>query len=347
LLKNFDATKYDLKHHALGSRMKHFHSPMKKRILYPVLYLYDLMSILYLLLKDRSIRIVQVNPSLIPVPLIRDALVIILARMLGKKVIVLFHGWKDHVLLFLCRHSWARFLFRLAYRRASLTLVLSSRFKEDLVSLGWTPSSIEMTTTMYEANEILPVVSRSGQRPRFIFLGRISHLKGVGELIDAAKVLVDRGVDFECLMVGHGDRDGVVTDYKTRVKEYGIDSRFHFNGHLTGRDKYQAYADSDIYVFPSWTEGCPTSVLEALGAGLFVISTDVGALRDVVCDGDNGKIVRCKDYQHLADILAWCCENIEDIRNRRQAIQKNAAAHYEAEIVSHQFKNIYDRLIYG
>lgn len=345
LLKGFMALEYDLCHHPLGSRMELFYSPLARRLLYPAFYVVDIIRLAILLLRKRRVRIVQVNPSLIPVPLIRDGLVILLARLLGRQVVVLFHGWKHDVVKKLRRSRSARFLFDAVFCRASVTLVLANRFKEDLVDLGWEPCSIEVTSTMYEADLVLPAADRSGQRPRFLFLGRISELKGVGELVDAARLLAERGVDFECVLVGHGDRAGVVEALQARVVEEGIADRVRFAGRLTGRDKYRAYAESDVYVFPSWTEGCPTSVLEALGSGLFVISTDVGALRDIIREGENGRIVRVKDHEHLAELMAWAAENIEEIRSRRARVQRDAEAAYEARVVVRQFAHIYDRLL--
>lgn len=346
LLKCLGKFECDARHHTLASRMDHFHSPVKKRILYPILYVYDLLKLTLVLVTNRGLRIVQVNPSLIPVPLVRDGIVILLARLLGRKVVIVFHGWKEYVLAFLIKHASARWLFRLVYKRAALTLVLSQRFKADLIALGFSPERIEVTTTMYEAETIMPAEDRSGKRPRFLFLGRISQLKGVDELIEAARILTERGDDCEFVMVGHGDREGVVEEYARRVERYGLKDRFRFTGRLTGQDKYRVYAECDVYVFPSWTEGCPTSVLEALGAGLFVISTDVGALADVICDGINGKIVGCRDHQDLAAALAWACKNIEDVRSRRPSIQSDAKARFEAGVIADQFKNIYRGLVY-
>ena len=347
LLKSLGEFECDVRHHTLGSRMEHFYSPVRKRLFYPVFYCWDLLRLCVLLLGDRGIRIVQVNPSLIPVPLLRDGPVILIAKFLRRDVVVLFHGWKDYVLDYLKKHAWARWLFRLVYRRADLTLVLSSGFREDLLALGWDPSAVEVTTTMYEAETVLPSVDRSGQRPRFLFLGRISQLKGIDELIEAARILRERGNDFEFVMVGHGDREGMVEEYKQRVEQYGLASRFRFTGRLTGEEKHRVYAECDVYVFPSGTEGCPTSVLVALGSGLFVISTDVGALKDIIREGENGRIARLKDPEHLADLMGWAGEHIEDIRGRRSAIRRDAEDRYEVAVVCRQFKEIYRDLIDG
>lgn len=347
LLKRFNRPEFSLAHLSIGSRMMLFHSPLLKRLIYPIQYIADLVKLVLFLLRHPAFRIVQINPSLIPIPLIRDGIILLVALILNCKVVVFFHGWKVHVLNYLKSHPWAKWLFVRVYRKASMTLVLASRFKEDLIALGWDSSSVHVTTTMYEEESILPPVVRTGKRPRFLFLGRISQLKGIDEFIKAAKTLYEQGYDFECIIVGHGDRKGVVEEYVKRSQEYGLQQLFHFTGRLTGKEKYQEYAQSDIYVFPSWTEGCPTSVLEALGTGLFVISTDVGALRDIIREDENGKIVRCKDTEHLAELMKWGCDNIELIRIRRESIQKDANIKYEAGIIVAQFSSLYERLIHG
>jgi len=344
-LTNFKSEEVDLVHISFGSRMKHFYSPWKKLVLYPIYFLGDYLQFIYILLTDRCVRVIQVNPSLIPVPLIRDAFVLLGAKLLRRRVVVFYRGWKENVVRTLISNSLIRGLFRLVYGRADVTLVLASQFRDDLIEIGLAPSSIQVTTTMYDACEILPLTDRSGLRPKLLFLGRISQLKGVDEFIDAAAILAERDIDFECVFVGHGDKGGVVEAYQARVQSLGLDNRIEFLGRLTGRRKFETYSNSDIYVLPSWTEGCPNSVLEALGSGLFVVSTNVGALRDVIENEVNGKIVPRKDSDKLADALTWACESIEDIRSRRPAIQEDAVKRYEANIIFDDMGELYENLI--
>jgi glycosyltransferase involved in cell wall biosynthesis len=344
-LKNFHCSGIDLVHLPFGSRMKDFYSPWKKNLIYPMYLGFDLGRLIFLLVTDRSVGLVQVSPSLQPVPLIRDAFIVLVAKALQRKTLVFYRGWRESTASTLKNNRIARGLFRFVYGHVDLTMVLASRFKEDLLALGWSSSTIDVTTTMYEGDHILPATNRTGHPARFLFLGRVSQLKGVGELIEAAKILAGRGIDFECIIVGHGDRKGVVEGYESCIRESGLEGLVRFTGRLTGSDKYRAYADSDIFVLPSWTEGCPNSVLEALGSGLFVVSTGVGALRDIICDGRNGSVVRSKDHEHLAQTLAWVCENIEEIRKSREMIQKDAFRRFEAQRIYEYFRGVYQHLL--
>ena len=338
---NFFSEEIELIQHSFGSRMEFFYSPWKKRILYPLFYCSDYFLLIKRLFKDKQVRIVQVNPSLVPVPLIRDGLILLLSKLMGRKTIVFFHGWKGYIVHFLKKKYWARKLFNFVYQQADYTLVLSTPFKNDLISLGWSPSTVHITTTMYDSKLIITPKDQAGKYPRFLFLGRISQLKGVDELIEAVKLLNERGHGFECIMVGHGDKKGIIEDYLKRITKIGIEHHFDFKGHLTGKEKFQAYADSDVYVFPSWTEGCPTSVLEALGAGLFVVSSDVGALPDIIKPYKNGILIPKKNPAILFNKMEWCCKEIDKVRSRRKAISSDAFERFDVSRIIHQFKKIY------
>lgn len=344
--KHFSNKNILLEHAKFGSRMQHFYSRRYKVLLYPLYYIFDLVQYFRRIAFDSRVRIIQVSPSLIPVPLLRDAFIIIIAKLFRRRVIVFFRGWKCNVVEFLKRRYCFRAVFRLVYGRADKTIVLASSFRNDLLGMGWEAGKIHVTTTMYDATEVLPYDDRTGRIPRFLFLGRVSQLKGIGELIEACRILANRRKDFECVIAGHGDHEDVLKDYETLVATYGLKKHVRLTGRVIGRDKYSAYAENDVYVFPSWTEGCPNSVLEALGAGLFVISTAVGALRDIIREGENGRIVRCKDPEHLAAAMEWAIEHIENLRGRRRLIKTEAEESYDVQIICRQFVDLYQRMIH-
>ena len=92
--KHFESNTITLKHGSIGSRAYLFYYPFLKRLLYPFYYVFDVIAYILKLIFNPKIKIVQVSPSLIPVPLIRDGLLILLAKLFGKKVVVFYRGWK-------------------------------------------------------------------------------------------------------------------------------------------------------------------------------------------------------------------------------------------------------------
>jgi glycosyltransferase involved in cell wall biosynthesis len=344
LLRHFQGNGLELVHHPFGSRARHFYRPWKKRLLYPAFYAGDFARLAGRLLLDRDISVVQVSPSLIPVPLVRDGLVLLFSKLLRRKVVVFYRGWKKSVVSALHSRPVARWLFRSVYNKADVSIVLAERFGRELLDLGVSSPRVEVMRTMYDAGAVLPFSERGGRRARFLFLGRVSHLKGMRELVHAAGALKQRGYDFTLTVVGHGDREGAVGQYRQEADRLGLSDDVSFRGRLIGDDKWRVFAESDVFVLPSWTEGCPTSVLEALGSGLFAICTDVGALPEIIRDGNNGRLVRARSVDDLTEAMAWALDHIEDLRARRRGIQADAFARFDVHVSVQQFRALYRRM---
>jgi len=100
-LAQFDSPRYELVHQPVSSRMELFYAPLTKRLLYPFYLFRDVAQLAIRPASSRPTRIVQVNPSLIPVSLIHDGCVIVLAKLLRRKVVVFFHGRKPGMVNYL------------------------------------------------------------------------------------------------------------------------------------------------------------------------------------------------------------------------------------------------------
>ncbi|PTX98381.1 group 1 glycosyl transferase [Opitutus sp. ER46] len=105
-----------------------------------------------------------------------------------------------------------------------------------------------------------------------LFLSRVSPKKGLGLLIDALERIDEIPVNW-CLVIAGPDEFGYEAVIRSRVAASKIADRVHFVGGLFGQLKRDAFQAADIFVLPSYSEGAPFVVLEALGAGLPVITT--------------------------------------------------------------------------
>ncbi len=343
LLERCDRSQVLLSHHPLGSRMEQFHAPLLKPLIYPFQYVRDVVRLVGRFRDDPRPTAVQVNPSLIPLPLLRDGIVLSMAHRHGLRSIVVFHGWKQRTLKLIERNALLRHWIRRVYSRAAVTVVLSSTFRDDLVRLGWFPDKIHVTTTAYDSKEIVESRDRTGRALRFLFLGRVSPLKGMDELMVASSVLKEQGYRFELNVVGHGHKQHTLEEYRERADRLGLQSCVSFAGRLTGADKYNAYADADIFVLPSYTEGCPTAVLEALGTGMFVIATRVGALPDII-HKRTGRLISPRDSETLATTMAWACDHANELRAGSLDRKKEAQERYEVMNVVGTFARLYSEL---
>ncbi|BCR06694.1 hypothetical protein DESUT3_37630 [Desulfuromonas versatilis] len=150
--------------------------------------------------------------------------------------------------------------------------------------------------------------------------------------------------DFDFDIIGHfesKDTQIFVDDY---LSTHSLNNKIKLSGRLDGNSKFVKLSKSDVYIFPSWTEGCPTSVLEALTTGLFVIATNVGALPEIIKENENGRLIPAKDSFSLFENMKWSIQNIQYIRQQKEQIKYRAINSFRAEVICNDFSQIYSKL---
>jgi glycosyltransferase involved in cell wall biosynthesis len=138
----------------------------------------------------------------------------------------------------------------------------------------------------------------------FAYVGRLVGEKGVGELVAAVEVLHASGFPVRCLIVGSnvvGDRDTFGRSITDRIASEHLRGCFHATGFTRDVPRYLAAADA--FVLPSYREGLPRSIIEAMHLGLPVISTDIRGPREEVIDGVTGYLVPAKNAAALAGAM--------------------------------------------
>jgi len=331
----------------IGSRMSLFYYPVLKKILYPFYYCYDVIRITIKLVVNKNIKIVQLNPSLIPIPILRDSIVGFIAKwVFRKKIVLVLHGWKDYFYTEIADSRVFKRLLLVLFNRSDIIYVLANEFKTKLVTLGLNEEKIKITSTFFVRETIPNVYSNHEDNHviRFIFLGRISKLKGIDELVTAIKEYNKLYSNFSCILIGHEDKPGVFEGYKKMVQDNGLSEKVLFAGRILGPKKFEMLSQADIFIFPSHTEGCPTSVIEALASGLFVISTKVGAINEIINE-TNGIKVNPGNSTELVHAMYEATEKIGTIRSLRRTISADAHKKYEVGIIANEFLKTYAELI--
>jgi glycosyltransferase involved in cell wall biosynthesis len=143
--------------------------------------------------------------------------------------------------------------------------------------------------------------TRGANEPfRAIMVATLESHKDHATLIRAARLLEDRGVELEILLVGAG---GLEQELKTLATALGVNGTVKFLG--ARRDVPELLGQSDLFVFSTTTqEGRPGVILEALAASLPIVATDVEPLREVLENGRWGKLVPPADPAALAEVLS-------------------------------------------
>ena len=131
---------------------------------------------------------------------------------------------------------------------------------------------------------------------RFLLIARLLVSKGVREYVQAASRIKDRYPDAVFLLVGLLDSNPEAIN-QCELDKWIEDGVIEFRGCLV--DVRSAISDCNVYVLPSYREGTPRTVLEAMAMGRAVITTDAPGCRETVIDGDNGFLVPVKSVQGI------------------------------------------------
>jgi glycosyltransferase involved in cell wall biosynthesis len=156
--------------------------------------------------------------------------------------------------------------------------------------------------------------------------------KGVFEAVDAYWDLRRRHPTATLTIAGEGaDLESV----KTYVRDSSIPDVF-FAGFVTGSSKAEAFGEADVYLFPTYSEGMPLSVLEAMAHGLPIVTRPVGALRDFFEDKRMGFIIESLAPRDIADALEHLLTNRDLCLSVGKYNHEYAKKHFSAKGVARE-----------
>lgn len=177
-------------------------------------------------------------------------------------------------------------------------------------------------------------------KKRILFVGEVTNRKGITTLIKSISILKE---DFKgkavFIIVGSGEN---LTDVKTLANELGVESDVVFTGRLPFIELIQAYRSADLFVLPSYSEGLPTSILEAMYFGIPVVSTDIPGVKDHF--NDFALLVPPRDEHVLADAIHTLLVN-EDLAKEFSRKGKDLVdSRYTWDHVGNEYEKLYSRI---
>lgn len=173
----------------------------------------------------------------------------------------------------------------------------------------------------------------------FLFLGALIQRKGVVDLLEAVKQMKNQGVsNFRLLIAGSGAEE-------QRLKEYaqinGLQSFIEFLGWITKEQKPELLKRSDVLVLPSYNEGLPIAILEAMSYSLPIISTDVGSITEAVKEKENGFLIRMGDVDSLAHAMIQLTNNSDLWKKESKASRKICEEKFSENVFFEAVERVY------
>lgn len=164
---------------------------------------------------------------------------------------------------------------------------------------------------------------------RLVCVGRLGEQKGHLLLLEAARLLAAEGEDFELVLVGDGE---LRADIETLISDNNLQERVRITGWVADRQVREEILAARALVLPSFAEGLPVVIMEAMALKRPIISTFVAGIPELVRAGEHGWLVPAGDVEALANAMRNCLEApLETLVRMGEAAQKSVLLHHSID----------------
>jgi glycosyltransferase involved in cell wall biosynthesis len=267
----------------------------------------------------------------------RKSVLLLLARRCGARTVFHLHGGGFRQFATVESGPLARWWIRHTLEASSIVIALSGNWATFLA--GYAPAArVRVVPNSVDVARLASACTE--EAGRILFLGRACGAKGVYDLLAAVAALAPAFPGVRLAVGGDGD----LALLRTRAAQLGISGRVEVLGWLGAQEKADQLARACVFCLPSHAEGMPLAMLEAMAAGKAAVVSRVGAMPEVVADGENGLLVPPRDVAALAAALSRLLSN-DALRHRIGArARATVAQRYSAAVVAARLADVYREL---
>ena len=268
--------------------------------------------------------------------IVRDSLLVIIAACFRKKVILHFHGGNYNL------NKKIPFILKIFL---NVSILLSHKiitqgkkeqeffiehFNIDIGNIIFIPNSVKTPTSF---------LFKSQGLPKILYLGRIDKNKGLKEITLALEQLKNK-IDFKFIIAGDGpDKDDFIGDCQKRIPD-----NYNYLGIISGKEKEMVLDESNIFLMPSYYEGLPYALLEAMAYKLIPIVTPVGSIPEIVEDGKNGFLVPVYNYKAIINSIIELDANPKKFEEMSQNAYETIKSDYSLSNYTNKINAVYSNL---
>jgi glycosyltransferase involved in cell wall biosynthesis len=288
--------------------------------------------------------LLHLNTSMDSKAFCRDAVYLLVAKILRRKVIYQIHGGKLPQ-----EFGKADFLFQ-KFLKLILTLpeavvVLSEQELQAYRNLllhqriELIPNAIELTPYSAATEKQF-----NSQELKLVYLGALTESKGILETLEAMASLKAEAkfVGIKYFIAGNGKMEQRL---RQKVEQLGLQEFVEFTGSIFGQDKISFWLSAHLFIFPSYNEGLPYTLLESIASGTPVITTPVGGIRDVIQDGVHGIMVKPKDSGEIASAISRLIHQPDLLKKMSLKCIERSRENYGVVRMSGQFAVLYESFL--
>jgi glycosyltransferase involved in cell wall biosynthesis len=171
-----------------------------------------------------------------------------------------------------------------------------------------------------------------------LFVGRISYVKGVNDLVECARIL-SKKYDITFTLAGRGELEQKI---KKLIEGENLDKTIRLVGQVGRERLLSMYQKARIFLIPSYYEGLPTVLLEAMACGLPVVATNVSGCKDVISHGYNGLLIPPKSPERMAQEIINIVEHPELENSLGKNARKTVEEKYSWDVITDKFLECYN-----
>jgi len=266
----------------------------------------------------------------------RKSVFVLLAKLWRRPVLFHIHGSRFHTFYqqaLLPIKMWIRLTLNLVDR----IIVLSESWRNRIAQMG-THSAITVLKNPVECANLEPNPNpHSNGQFTILFLGELSKRKGIFDLLDIAAELLRNVPTVKFILAGNGN----LSQIQQIIEAEGLEDYFLLPGWISSAERQCYFHQADLFILPSYDEGLPVAILEAMACGLPVVSTTAGGIPELVENGVNGILVPPGDKTALKQAIISMIQNDP---LRRQVGEKNRAkiqGEYDIQVIAAVVKQLY------
>lgn len=300
-------------------------------------FFYHWVELVLMLVFDRRLRIVHIHTAA-GASFKRKMIIAKTARILGKKVILHMHAadFREYY-----AESDKQDWIRNSINVCDKLIVLSPQWRDYFISIGIDMKKIIILNNIVSMPEANSKVCEDKPPVRMLFMGTLSKRKGIRDLLSVIIEHHDELRGKYMLRFGGNEDEEIIKKILADNNLYDVAK---FEGWVTGKKKQQLQEWANTYILPSYNEGLPISILEAMAYGMPIISTPVGGIPEVVKPGINGILVEPGNKDEIWRALKYYLDNPARIVSEGKESLKIVEPFTPNYVLAH-LKKIYEEVL--
>jgi len=302
------------------------------------LYFHALFSIIINLMnRDQKIAHIHMSSR---TSFYRKSTIIMLLKFFRIPIIIHLHSGEFDIFYSEELNSRMKRYVKWIYSLADKTILLTDGWQK------WFKNTINTNESMVLYNGVksyydidsLPVNNRENI---ILFLGRLNKKKGIYDLLYSFQEVIVNVPDATLKICG----DGEIEECKQLANQLNIANNVHFLGWVDEEEKFQLLNQAKIYILPSYFEGLPMGMLEAMSAGIGIIATNVGGVPEAVKHEESALLIDAGSQEKISESIVFLLQNSDKVKELGENARDVFLKKFDIKNIVQELKKIYLKLL--